>query len=127
MGKHVLPRIDKAEFLKFWNEAENNQEGLFCARNKDPKAYLGKNYEEDRFFIWNGSSCMYNDRMLIMGATLVYGVKDEPRFISPREFLKNFVFTDRNPRTGEVEPKGTLYRVALQEIKQHVAAIARRS
>lgn len=120
----MLPQIDKAEFLKLWNEAENNQEGWFCAKCKDPKAYLGKNYEEDRFFIWNGSSCFYKGKMLIMGATLVYGSKDEPEFISPRGFLENFVFTDKNPQTGAVEPKGTLYRVALQEIKQHIAALA---
>ena len=127
MGKHVLPQIDKPEFLRLWNEAENNQECWFCAKNKNPRAYFGKNYEEDCFFIWNGSSCMYDGRMLIMGATLVYGDKNEPQFISPREFLRNFIFTDRNPHTGEVEPKGTLYRVALQEIKQHIATLASRS
>ncbi len=122
----MLRKLSKEEFFALWDEAKSHPQKCFSAKSKDPRAYLGKDYGEDMFFIWNGATCCYDGEMLVMGLTLVCGTKEKPQFVSPRDFLQDYAFTDKNPQTGEVEPKGSAYRKALQELKQHIAALASR-
>ena len=120
----TMRRIYLPEFVAEWCRAYDDWYGKFSAKNVDESVYFGTSACEDWFMIWSGPLCVFGDDVLIPGQTLVYGCRNEPKFISMRDFKKNFVFTDHEPFTRKpVSPSSDrAYYQRLQEIKVKIAA-----
>ncbi len=124
-----LQRIYQPEFLEEWHRAYNDWYGKFSLCAKEPVRCYWDGYSEVHFsepvsdfwcHIWNGPHCIYGRKELIPGVTIVTNTNSSPMFLSPKEVVEKFEFTNRNPFTGELEANGTTYSCRLESIKDQI-------
>lgn len=115
-----IATISMAEFKDQWSWAYYNWHGKFLAKYKEGKKPQDVSSETQTFFIWNGKHGTYREHELIPRKTLVYGTKDKPQFITPKEFLELFEYTDENPLGDQGEAANKKYLSALQKMKEEI-------
>ena len=93
-------RIYLTDYIAQWEKDYNKWEDKFSFKEKDKEELPdGKRHEWGH--IWQGETCLFGDKELIHGVTIVSGVRNEPEIYQPEEFVKKFDFTQRNPITGK--------------------------
>ena len=116
------------DFVQEWEKAYNDWDGKFSAKAIEPIRTYNDGFStrcfEPKvnfwFHIWNGPHCIFGRTELIPGVTLVTGVKCEPMFYTPQEFIEKFEFTGLNPFTQRPEEKGSFYQQCLEKLKQQI-------
>ena len=134
-----LQRIYQKEFLEEWNRAYDDWYGKFSLHAIEPIRCYWNGYGEVHFdpisdfwcHIWNGPHCIYGRKELIPGVTIVTvitSVNCSPMFLTPREVIEKFEFSNRNPFTNKWDIRDTPYRRRLllieEQIRKNAAAQA---
>lgn len=124
-----LQKIYQQEFLEEWKRAYDDWYGKFSLHARVPVRCYWNGYSEAHFsdpvsdfwcHIWNGPHCIYGRKELIPGVTIVTNTQASPMFLSPKEVIEKFEFTNRNPFTGKLAENGTTYSNRLESIKDQI-------
>lgn len=122
-----MKRIYIDTFIQQWCKQYEDWYGKFSAKNIDEHVYFGSNLQEDWFFIWQGEHAIFGNTELIPGETLVYGCRNEPKFVTMQQFKKTFVFTNHHPILSRPNhsvliKEGSTVAKRLEEIKTLINA-----
>ena len=124
-----LERIYQEDFLKEWNEANQNPDARFSLRAQVPLQSYWDGYNHVRLsqpqsdfwcHLWQGKHCIFGKTELIPDVTVVSGTSSSPLFFTPADVIEKFWFSDLDPISGEWTRYGSKYRETLKGIKAKI-------